>query len=72
MSLGTGIAVAGLATLTVYARDTASLLAGRLDEDGRKLARIGQVLALLGGLVITALGLSLLQASLSAPAHPLF
>lgn len=72
MSLGTGMAVAGLATLTVYARDTASTLAGRLDEDGRKIARLGQALALLGGLVITALGLSLLQASFSAPAHPLF
>jgi hypothetical protein len=48
-----------------------SRLAGHLDEDGRKIARLGQVLALLGGLVITALGLSLLQASLSAPAHPL-
>ncbi len=71
MSLGTGIAVAGLATLTVYARDTASRLAGHLDEDGRKVARLGLVLALLGGLLITALGLSLLQASLVAPAHPL-
>jgi hypothetical protein len=50
---------------------TGIAVAGRLDEDGRRIARLGQVLALLGGLVITALGLALLQASLSASAHPL-
>ena len=67
MSLGTAITVSALAILAVNARHLASLVAG----DGRYFALAGQAIAMLGGIVITALGASLFLGSLG-PSHPLF
>ncbi len=69
MSTGTAIAVAALALLTVHARDWAARLAGG-GSAGRRAAFAGATVRLAGGLVILALGGSLLAASF-APAHPL-
>ncbi|MEQ8348458.1 MAG: nickel/cobalt transporter [Sneathiellaceae bacterium] len=69
MSTGTAIAVAALALLTVHARDWAARLAGGRSA-GRRTAFAGATVRLAGGLVILALGGSLLAASF-APAHPL-
>ncbi len=67
MSVGTALAVAALAFVVVNARGLAARLAG--GRAGRwRLA--GDAVALAGGAALTALGFSLLMASL-APAHPL-
>lgn len=67
MSVGTAIAVAALAFLTVNARNWAtSLVAHR----GMGWMVAGSAVAFVGGAVILALGISLLVTSL-APAHPL-
>ena len=71
MSIGTALTVSGMASLAVFARDWASRLASRLDTDGARLARIADIIALLGGLVLAAMGLALLHASLTMPVHPL-
>ena len=67
MSLGTAITVSALAILAVNARHLASLVA----KDSRYFALAGQAIAMLGGIVITALGASLFLGSLG-PSHPLF
>lgn len=70
MSVGTAITVSVLALLAVQARHWAGRLAA--DQGGSLAwARAGQGAALAGGLLILALGLSLLGAGLDAPAHPL-
>lgn len=71
VSAGTAITVSALAWLAVNARD----LAGRVAERSERLAAgraalLGELAGLAGGLVILALGLSLLEASF-APVHPL-
>lgn len=67
MSLGTAMTVSALAFLAVNARHLASLATG----DGRYFALAGQAVAMLGGIIITALGASLFLGSLG-PSHPLF
>lgn len=69
MSAGTAIAVAALALLTVHARNWAARLAGG-GAPGRRAAIAGAAVRLAGGLVILALGGSLLAASFG-PVHPL-
>ena len=71
MSLGTALTVALLATLSVYARKTSLRLVEMLPGSRRGLARAIDLVALAGGAVILLLGLLLLQAAWSAPAHPL-
>ena len=67
MSLGTAMAVAGLAALSVGSR----ALAGRLAAlEGQALHHVSGGVALLGGLGIAFLGASLFLASLG-PRHPL-
>ncbi len=66
MSLGTAGAVGVLAVLAVNFRRLAGALAG----GGRQLAFMGQAVAFLGGIVITALGASLFFGSLGDQ-HPL-
>ncbi len=67
MSLGTAAAVAALAVLAVNFRRLAGVLAG---GQGRHVALAGQSFALLGGLLITALGATLFFGSLGTQ-HPL-
>ncbi|OOG25572.1 high frequency lysogenization protein HflD [Thioalkalivibrio denitrificans] len=70
MSVGTAITVSVLAILAVKARDWA----GRATAvGGSSLAwqRTGQVVALMGGVLIFAIGASLFGAGLGAPVHPL-
>jgi nickel/cobalt exporter len=71
MSIGTGITVASLATLSVYARRTALVLANHLTDDGRRIARAFDLAALFGGILIALFGFTLLQASLAMARHPL-
>ncbi|MCB2100711.1 MAG: hypothetical protein KDE22_07575 [Rhodobacterales bacterium] len=71
MSLGTMLAVAGLALLAVGARQWAARLAARGgNSGGAVLQRAGDLVALAGGAVVVVLGLGLVMASF-APAHPL-
>ena len=71
MSIGTALTVSGLAALAVLAREQAGRLAQRLEISGARLARAVDVVALLGGLLLAAMGIALLQAGLVTPAHPL-
>jgi nickel/cobalt transporter (NicO) family protein len=68
MSVGTAITVSVLAVLAVQARHWAGRAAA---GDGIGWQRAGQMVALAGGLLIFALGVSLLGAGFSTPAHPL-
>ncbi len=67
MSAGTALAVATLALLVLSARRLAAAL---IVSDSRGVALAGQILALAGGLLIFAVGATLLIGS-SGPAHPL-
>lgn len=71
MSLGTALTVAGLASLAVLARAQAERLAHRLDHRGPGIARLADIVALTGGLLLAAMGVSLLLAQVTLPAHPL-
>jgi len=71
MSIGTGITVTSLAALSVYARRTALVLADHLSEEGRTIARVFDLVALLGGVLIVLCGVALLQASVMVAQHPL-
>ncbi len=66
MSLGTAMTVAALGVVAVNFRRFAGFLMG----EGRYLALAGQAVALLGGVIITALGATLFFGSLG-PQHPL-
>ena len=67
MSVGTALAVAGLALLAVGARRWAASIAG---SGSARYRAAGDLVALLGGAAVAAIGISLLAASL-APSHPL-
>jgi ABC-type nickel/cobalt efflux system permease component RcnA len=71
MSIGTGLAVALLATLSVYARKSALTLAGFLSMTDRSLATLLHAAAFVGGLLILMFGAMLLKASLVISKHPL-
>jgi ABC-type nickel/cobalt efflux system permease component RcnA len=71
MSIGTGITVASLAALSVYARRTALVVADHLSDEGRRIAAALDVAALAGGVLIVLFGVALLQASLMVAQHPL-
>jgi len=68
MSLGTAVTVAALAVVAVNFRRLAGVLAG---GSARHLALAAQGVALVGGIIITALGATLFFGSLG-PQHPLF
>ncbi|MFW5680571.1 MAG: nickel/cobalt transporter [Pseudomonadota bacterium] len=71
MAVGTALTTGALASLAVLARRTAVRLVAWLPDGGGRLALALDVAALLGGLVILALGGLLLDASLQpAPPHP--
>ncbi len=69
MALGTALATGALAALAVLARHSAVRLA-RLLPEGTRLERWANVVALVGGLVIVGMGLLLLHAAWTTPAHP--
>jgi ABC-type nickel/cobalt efflux system permease component RcnA len=71
MSFGTALSTAALATLATVARDQAARLAAHMDTDQTRLARIGDTIALIGGLALLAMGATLLHTTLTMPAHPL-
>ena len=71
MSIGTAITVSTLAVLSVYARKTSLRLAEALPDHESRLGTLIDVAGVVGGLIIMLAGLLLLQASWSAPAHPL-
>lgn len=71
MSIGTGLAVAILATLSVYARKSALTLAGFLSVTDRSLALLLHAAAFIGGLLILIFGVTLLKASMVISKHPL-
>ncbi len=71
MSLGTGLAISGLAALSVYARKGAIALAGAFETEGQGIARLFDAVAILGGLIIIGFGCALLSASLAVSDHPL-
>jgi nickel/cobalt transporter (NicO) family protein len=71
MSLGTALTVSALAVLAVHARGFSVRLADRLPEGGNRLGAVIDLVALVGGLVVLALGASLLHMALTAPTHPL-
>tara|TARA_B100000676_G_scaffold311656_1_gene382345 strand:- start:263 stop:1129 length:867 start_codon:yes stop_codon:yes gene_type:complete len=72
MSTGTALAVGGLAVVTVFMRERATGLAERLPGEHSHAPRCFNILALIGGLAILVLGISLLDAALAVPEHPLF
>lgn len=71
MSLGTGLAVSLLSTLSVYARKASLRLAAALPDRGTRIATAIDVVGLIGGAIILAAGALLLQAAWTIPAHPL-
>ncbi len=71
MSFGTGLSISALAALSVYARRGAIALANIVGDEGGVLPGLIDVAAALGGLVIAAFGLALLNAALAVSQHPL-
>lgn len=71
ISIGTGITVSGLAVLSVYARRAALTLAGHFSGEGRRIADLFDVTALMGGILIVLLGVTLVKASQAIAQHPL-
>lgn len=71
MSLGTGISISALAVVSVYARKGALALAGAFETRGQGIGRFFDIAAIIGGLVIAAFGVALLNASLAVSQHPL-
>ncbi|WP_417798097.1 nickel/cobalt transporter [Terasakiella pusilla] len=69
ISFGTALTVSALATLAVYFRKSALYLAER--QGGAMIQNLSLIAALLGGVVITGLGVSLLIEASASP-HPLF
>jgi len=71
MSLGTAATVATLAVLAVSARQAAFKLLARVNRSGTCLGLLFHLLGVAGGLLILAIGASLLQQGLGSRVHPL-
>ena len=71
MSLGTGLTVSLLATLSVYARKASIRLAAILPDRAARIATAIDVVGVVGGLVILGVGALLLQSAWVTPVHPL-
>jgi len=71
MSVGTGITVSVLAVLAVYARAFAIRFSNMLPGEGHSHGRIGTMVALAGGAIIFALGISLALSTWQVAKHPL-
>jgi ABC-type nickel/cobalt efflux system permease component RcnA len=71
MSIGTGLTVSMLATLSVFARKGALRFAAALPNSGARAALAIDVTGVIGGIVILAAGALLLQSTWVTLAHPL-
>ena len=71
MSLGTGMTVSLLATLSVYARKASLRLVSVLPDRATRIATAIDVVGVAGGLVILIVGSLLLQSALVVAPHPL-
>ncbi|WP_179221584.1 DUF1007 family protein [Inquilinus limosus] len=71
MSAGTAVTVYALALLSRHARGASLRLMASLSNGSARQAAIADAVGLLGGLILLALGLLLMQAVLSMPSHPL-
>ncbi len=71
MSLGTGLTVCLLALFSFYARKASLRMAEQLPNRASHITMAADTVALAGGILISLFGALLLQAALSAPAHPL-
>jgi ABC-type nickel/cobalt efflux system permease component RcnA len=71
MSAGTALTVSALAAVAVYARKLALHLTAALPEGRGRMGAIVDGIACAGGLLVMALGLSLLYGGLTASPHPL-
>ncbi len=71
IAAGTALTVTVIAVLSVYARKGLLRLAAGRAGDGAQVAYALHAVALIGGLILLAGGMLLLQAALSAPKHPL-
>jgi ABC-type nickel/cobalt efflux system permease component RcnA len=71
MSLGTALTVSALAALAVYARGFSIRLAEHMPQGHDRLGVVIDGIALAGGLLVLALGASLLHMALTAQPHPL-
>ncbi|MGO1120415.1 nickel/cobalt transporter [Rhodovibrionaceae bacterium A322] len=71
MSLGTGLAVSLLATLSVYARKASLKLAAVLPDSASRITVLLDLVGLAGGFIILVSGLFLLQSAWITPTHPL-
>ena len=70
MSIGTGLGVSILATLSVYARRMALTFGHLMSDNNRLLGRLADIAALIGGVLIVVFGIMLMQASLTVSKHP--
>ncbi len=71
MSVGTGLGVAALATISVYARRTALAFGSMMSSEGQTITRLLDIAAIIGGLLIVLFGTMLIKASLAVSQHPL-
>ncbi len=71
MSAGTAVTVSGLALLSITARRWAKKLAAESGRGAGYFGIISDTVALVGGLLIIALGISLVNAALAISNHPL-
>ena len=71
MAVGTAITVSALATLSVYARQSALAILTTFEQSERRLARVVSHVAMIGGLILVIAGSSLLSASRKVAQHPL-
>jgi ABC-type nickel/cobalt efflux system permease component RcnA len=71
MSIGTAITVAGLAALSVYARQVALRLSSRIPEGSARVAALFNIAALLGGLILVLLGVALFKSLQAVAGHPI-
>lgn len=71
MSIGTGLGVSVLATLSVYTRRLALAFGHLMSDNDQLLGRLADIAALVGGLLIVIFGIMLMQASLTVSKHPL-
>ena len=70
MSFGTAVAIALLATFSVYFRRTAQLIVQSKQNTRHPVGLIPTILGILGGGLIFIFGLSFFISALTAPAHP--
>jgi nickel/cobalt transporter (NicO) family protein len=71
MSIGTAITVAGLAALSVYARQVALRLSSLIPEGSARMGALFNIASLLGGLILLLLGVALFKSAQAIAEHPI-